>query len=100
MSCPIRLINLLLRRGAKIVVHDPLAIENTKKVFGSKILYSKKISDSLHNSECAVIMTPWSQYSKLTSKNFQKMRKRIVIDTRRLLAGKKFDGYYALGVGN
>jgi len=99
-SVSIRLIKLLLKQGAKIVVHDPLAIENTRKIFGNKILYSQKISDSLSNSECAVIMTPWSQYSNLTRKNFQKMKKRIIVDTRRLLVNKKLDAsYYALGVG-
>jgi len=100
-SVSIRLIRLLLRLGARIVAHDPLAIENTRKIFGSKILYSKKISDSILNSECAVIMTPWNQYSKLTSKDFQKMKKKIIVDTRRLLADKRLDvSYYAIGIGN
>jgi len=45
-------------------------------------------------------MTPWSQYSNLTKKNFQKMKKRIIVDTRRLLVNKKLDAsYHALGVG-
>jgi len=100
-SVSIRLIKLLLRHGAKIIVHDPLAIENTKQIFDNKIFYSKKISDSLRNSECAVIMTPWNQYSKLTNKNFQKMKKKIIVDTRRLLADKRLDvSYYAIGIGN
>ena len=83
-----------------VIFSDPLAIENTKQIFDNKIFYSKKISDSLRNSECAVIMTPWTQYSKLTNKNFQKMKKRIIVDTRRLLANKKLDAsYHAIGIG-
>lgn len=56
-SVSISLIKLLLKNGAKVVVHDPKAIENVKKIFGNKINYTSNIFNTLYNSECAVIMT-------------------------------------------
>ena len=47
-----------------------------------------------------MIMTPWRQYKQLSDKDFQIMKKPIVIDTRRLLINKNLSvDYYATGVG-
>ena len=63
-------------------------------------MYAKSIHKSLEKSECVVIMTPWRQYKQLSDKDFQIMKKPIVIDTRRLLINKNLSvGYYATGVG-
>ena len=99
-SVSIKLIELLLKRKASIIVHDPMAIKNTREIFGNKISYAKSIHESLEKSECVIIMTPWKHYEKLSNKDFQIMKKRIVIDTRRLLVKKKLDvDFYATGVG-
>ena len=61
-SKSIELIKKLLKNKARITIHDPKAIENTKKIFGKKILYAKSISDALNKSQCVIIMTHWKQY--------------------------------------
>jgi len=99
-SVSINLIKKLLKHKAKIVAHDPMAIENTRKIIGDKISYTKSIAEALKDSECAVIMTPWKQYAKLNNKDLQLMKNKIIIDTRRLLTKKKLDAkYYATGLG-
>ena len=40
-SIAIKLIKKLLKRKAKITIHDPKAIKNTKDIFGDKIRYGK-----------------------------------------------------------
>ena len=100
-SIAIELIKKLLKRKAKIMIHDPKAIENTKEIFKNKIDYAKSIQDAILNSQCVIIMTQWGQYEKLTNSDFKKMKKKIVIDTRRILEDKKLDvDYYAIGIGN
>ena len=99
-SVSIKLIKILLKKQAKIQVHDPKAIKNTQKIFGEKIKYYSKINDSLKKSHCAIIMTPWKQYTKLKNSDLQKMSKKIVIDTRRILSLKEKDlKYIGLGIG-
>lgn len=100
-SVSIKMIELLLKNGVKVVVHDPKAIENTKMIFGSKIRYAESIKDALTGSYCAIIMTAWKQYTKLDDKDFKFMKKNLIIDSRRILAGKKLSSeYYAIGIGN
>ena len=89
-----------MKNKAKITIHDPKAIENTKKIFGEKILYAKSISDALNKSQCAIIMTHWKQYDMLNNNSIKHMNKKIIIDCRRVLAKKELGvEYYAIGIG-
>ena len=100
-SISIKLIKKLLEKGAKVTVHDPKAIENTKKIFSDKIEYRKSIIESLTESQCVIIMTQWKEYSKITNNTIRKMDKRIIIDSRRILAEKNIGAdYEAIGIGN
>ena len=99
-SIAIELIKKFLKRKVKVTVHDPKAIENTKNVFKDKIDYAESISDAISGSQCVIIMTQWKQYEKLINSDFKQMKKKMVIDCRRILAGKQLDvDYYAIGLG-
>ena len=100
-STSIKLIEILLKKQAKISVHDPKAIENTKTIFGDKISYHSKIKDAVNNSHCTVIMTAWKQYSNLKNSDFDVMLKKIIIDTRRILNLNDNNlTYVGLGMGS
>jgi UDPglucose 6-dehydrogenase len=99
-SIAIKLIEKLLKKKAKIIIHDPKAIKNTKRIFEDKISYAKTIKDALSKSECVIIMTQWKQYEKLNNNEFKYMRRKFVIDCRRMLVGKQLDiDYHAIGLG-
>jgi len=99
-SKSIELIKKLLKNNAKITVHDPKALENTKKIFNQKIKYENLIIDALETSQCAIIMTHWKEYDELNNKLIKVMKKKFIIDCRRVLADKKLDvQYYAIGLG-
>jgi UDPglucose 6-dehydrogenase len=99
-SKSIELIKKLLKNKAKITIHDPKAIENTKKIFGKKIIYAKSIADALNKSQCGIIMTHWKQYDTLNNHSIKHMSKKIIIDCRRVLVKKELDAeYYAIGIG-
>jgi len=100
-SASFKLINLLMKEKVNVIVHDPMAINNTKKVFGSKILYANSIRTALKNRDCVIIMTPWKQYEQLKNSDFDEMREKIIIDTRRILSKKKLKAeYLAIGLGS
>jgi len=99
-SVSIKLIRLLLQKNAKISAHDPKALLNLKQIFKNKIIYSNTTSESLHSSDCAIIMTPWDEYRNLKNSDFSDMRKKNLLDTRRLLSTKKLKlNYVAVGIG-
>ncbi len=100
-STSIKLINILLKKQAKINAHDPKAIENTRMIFGDKIRYNETIRDALSNTDCVIVMTPWKQYSKLKNIDFEGMKKKIIVDTRRILNVDDNDiKYIGLGIGS
>ena len=85
---------------AKIIIHDPKAMKNTKRIFEDKISYAKTVEDALSKSHCVIIMTQWKQYEKLNNNEFKYMTRKFVIDCRRMLVGKQLDiDYYAIGLG-
>ncbi len=99
-SIAIELIKKLLKMKPKIIIHDPKAIKNTKRIFEDKISYAKTIEDALSKSHCVIIMTQWKQYEKLNNNEFKYMTRKFVIDCRRMLVGKQLDiDYYAIGLG-
>jgi UDPglucose 6-dehydrogenase len=99
-SKSIELIKKLLKNKSKITIHDPKAIENTKKIFGEKILYATSIADALNKSQCVIIMTHWKQYDTLNNNSIKHMSEKNIIDCRRVLVKKELDAkYYAIGIG-
>ena len=99
-SIAIELIKKLQKRKADVTIHDPKAMENTKRVFGNKIRYEKTVVDALSKSQCVIIMTQWKQYEKLNNNQFKNMKRKFVIDSRRMLSDKQLDvDYFAIGLG-
>ena len=61
----------------------------------------KSIDDALTNSECVIIMTPWKEYSKINNRLIGKMKKKVIIDSRRILVNSNLNcDYSALGIGS
>ncbi len=99
-SIAIELIKKLQKKKANIIIHDPKAMKNTERVFGDKINYAKTVVDALSKSQCVIIMTQWKQYEKLDDNQFKNMKKKFVIDCRRILSDKQLDvDYFAIGLG-
>ena len=89
-----------MKNKAKITIHDPKAIESTKKIFGAKILYAKSIADALNKSQCGVIMTHWKQFEGFNNNSMKRMSKKFIIDCRRILVKKELHAeYHAIGIG-
>ena len=98
----IKMIWKLLECGLNVKVHDPMALENFRRIFGTKISYHTSLNDSLKNSDCCIILTEWNMYKNLTPDDFmQKMRTCNVIDARRIF-DTRLEGinFRAIGLGN
>jgi len=99
-SKSIELIKKLLKNKVKISVYDPKALENTRNIFGNKIIYSESLISSLDKSYGLIIMTQWKEFESINNKLLQCMKNKLIIDSRRMLAKKELNGeYYAIGIG-
>ena len=99
-SIAVELIKKLLKTNGIITVYDPKAIKNTKKIFGEKIIYANSIPNSLKNSQCMIIMVHWKQFEKINNNTINQMKKKFIIDCRRVLSEKQLNSeYHAIGIG-
>jgi len=95
-------INELLKRGAKIVAHDPQAMENAKTIFGESIEYADNEYKVMNNSNAIMILTEWNQYRSLDLEMAKKLMKgNIILDARNLIELERARelGFICEGVG-
>ncbi len=99
----IKIIKKLLKEGAIVSVHDPLAIDQVRILFNRKVRYAASVPNCIDGTDCCILVTDWDEYKLLEPKDFKKMRNIIIIDARRILDLSKFTKtvkFAALGVGN
>jgi len=101
-SPSIVVIHELLKRGAKVVAHDPQAMENAKTIFGDRIEYADSEYKAMNNSDAIMILTEWNQYRSLDLEMAKKLMKgNIILDTRNLIELERARelGFICEGVG-
>ncbi|MFW9770701.1 MAG: UDP-glucose dehydrogenase family protein [Candidatus Heimdallarchaeota archaeon] len=93
-AASIRVINELHKRNVKeIVGYDPKANETAKIEMGEKITYyAPSIEEALKDSDCALLITEWKEFEKLTPDDFKNyMKIPNLIDGRRLYDFETFN---------
>lgn len=79
------LIDRLLAEGATVRVHDPIAMENVRQIYGDKLTYCERQYDALEGAEALLIVTEWKEFH---NPNFELMRKKlrnpVIFDGRNL----------------
>ncbi len=75
----------LLKAGAKVQTHDPVAHETCHRELGDRVTYSDNPYDALNNADALVICTEWDEFR---SPDFEVLRKKlsqpVIFDGRNL----------------
>ena len=96
------MIDALLSAGATIKTHDPEAMSNVEKLYGSKIEYCQNIYEAVSNADALVICTEWSTFR---SPDFKRIKGLMVspaiFDGRNLydILTLKNEGFYYSSIG-
>lgn len=81
----IKIINLLLSKGAKVKAYDPEAMENVKSVFGDKIKYEDNAYEAVADASAFLLITEWNEFRELDLMKIKKlMKKPIIFDGRNI----------------
>jgi UDPglucose 6-dehydrogenase len=74
----------LLRRGAKVVGHDPVAMDNVAdSPMGTKLEFALDAYSAAEGADAVVLATEWNQYRRLDLKRIAKQLKRpVLLDLR------------------
>jgi UDPglucose 6-dehydrogenase len=98
----VTLIEALLKAGARVQAHDPVAIEAARRIFGDRIGYFDVSYDALRNADAALIVTEWPEFKQPDFARMKHlMREPVIFDGRNLyelgaMRGLGFT-YYAVG---
>lgn len=101
-SPAIVIIEKLLEEGAKVKVHDPKALGNAKRIFGSRVGYFECEYEAAEAADAVMIVTEWNEYRNLDLEKLKEVIKgRVIIDCRNVLDPRKARQYGFLyeGVG-
>jgi len=92
-AASLRVVSELRKRGiTDIIGYDPKANETAEIELGDKIKYANSIEEALKESECALLITEWDEFSALTPDDFKKhMKTPNIVDGRRLYDYDKFN---------
>ena len=68
-SVSLKIIGLLLSKGAEVSAFDPAALENARKVLGERVLFAPSAIDALKGTDCCIIATEWDEFRKLRARD-------------------------------
>lgn len=89
----------LLSGSAKIKAFDPIAVEETRKLFKNQsIEYCQNLEDAIENVDAVVVLTRWSEFNRLPSLLKNMPNAPLVIDGRRMLNKKSIQRYEGIGL--
>lgn len=78
-------ISELLKKDLIVSVYDPEAMENIKKVFGSKLRYCDNPYDAVEGAQGLCILTEWNEFKQIDLRRIKKrMAKPVIFDGRNL----------------
>ena len=99
----IKIVNKLVEKGARVVVYDPKAMPNAKRIFGDKVEYAESALDAIKGADCAIFVTEWDEFKSLKVEEVAKLMKNpVIIDGRRIFDPRTIPPtirYYAIGLG-
>jgi UDPglucose 6-dehydrogenase len=101
-AASLKVIDQLRDKGAKIIVYDPMAISQARRLLEDRIDYAESARSAIRGSDCTVIMTEWDQFRELGPRDFQRnMKIPNILDARRIYDPREFKyvNYHAIGLG-
>lgn len=86
-----KIIDGLLRLGARVKIYDPQALPNAKQVYRNRVAYTDMARDCLAGAECCILVKHWPEFRELRPEIFpRQMKHPFLVDARRLYDAASF----------
>ncbi len=96
------IIEKLIENGASVKVFDPVAMEETRRKIGNKVIYCKDMYDACSGADATALITEWKQFRMPEWKKVKDlMRGNIIIDGRNIYIKEEVvsEGFSYSGIG-
>ena len=99
------LIDQLLKAGANLQVHDPVAMENVKAEYGDQLSYFTHHRDALEGADALTIVTEWNEFRHADFDFIlDKLSNPVIFDGRNLYDPEKMKEkgiqYFGIGISS
>jgi UDP-glucose 6-dehydrogenase len=83
-SAALPVVAALQKKGAQVVVHDPIAMPQAqKRTECADVTFARNWEEALRDAEACCLLTAWPEYCEIQPLDFRKlMRRPLVIDGR------------------
>lgn len=96
------LIDALLNEGARIQVHDPVAMDNVCREYGDRLVYASLPEQAVEGADALAICTEWKEF---VHPDFEQLRRRmrqpVIFDGRNVYSPQRMAAegftYYSIG---
>ena len=98
----ITIIKTLQAGGARLQVHDPVAMNQARKLFGSSVEYFDNNYDALNGADALVIATEWNEFRRPDFDRMKALMKSpVIFDGRNIYDPRKLKdkGFIYYGIG-
>ncbi|MGL5318619.1 MAG: UDP-glucose dehydrogenase family protein, partial [Bacteroidales bacterium] len=86
------IIDHLLAAGAEVCAYDPVAMEESKKILGEKIIYAKDMYEAALEADALMLLTEWKQFRIPSWKVLLKsMKGNLLLDGRNIYDEKEVE---------
>ena len=90
----------LAAKGIEVLVYDPVAMEEARKVLKDSVSYAESVGQCLRQVSVLVIATPWPEFESVARQRGKLHPKQTIIDGWRLCSTRPPGDYYTgVGVG-
>ncbi len=96
------IIRNLLRAGASVKAHDPVAMEESRKIFKNKIVFSEDGYDALQGADALAVVTEWNEFRTPDFLKIKKLLKKpLIFDGRNIYNQEELRkmGFTYYGIG-
>ncbi len=98
-SPAIRLIELLLKEGARVLAYDPVAMPAARKAFADReITYCESLEEAVKRAKALLLVTSWKEFEGIPQLMTRLHRHPILVDGRRQLDKQKVKNYLGGGL--
>ena len=96
------IIRNLLRAGAAVKAHDPVAMEEARKIFKKRIVFTEDGYDALKGADALAVVTEWNEFRTPDFLKIKKqLKKPLIFDGRNIYNQEELRkmGFTYYGIG-
>ncbi len=98
----LKIIDALLSEGVQLQLHDPVALEETRKLLGNVAEYFENNYDALQGADALVIVTEWNEFRRPDFERMKSLMKSpVIFDGRNIYEPARIRerGFVYYGIG-